>query len=56
MLRTSQWTSDSDKEMVYERANLVRIQEDPEPEPMKEEKAQTSDQDEELPFDINLLL
>ena len=51
MLQTSQRTSesDSDEEMVYERANLVRILEDPQPKPMKMDKAQDSDQDEELP-------
>ena len=55
MLRTSQRTrtSDSDGEMVYERANLVRVREDPQPEPMKEEKVQTSDHEEELPFDMD---
>ena len=57
MLRTSQRTSDSDEELVYERANpsLVRIREDAKPDPMMEEKPepQTSDQDEALPFNMD---
>ena len=38
MLRTSQRTSDSDEEMMYERANLVRVREDPPSEPIKMKK------------------
>ena len=52
MLRTSQRTSDSDEYMVYETANRVRVRKDPPSEPIKMEKAEMSDPDEELPYDM----
>ena len=53
MLRTSQRTSDPDEELMYERANLLRVRDDVKPESMVEEKPQELDQDDELPFDMS---
>ena len=39
MLQTSQRISDSDEELVYERANFVLALEDPPSEPIKLEKS-----------------
>ena len=53
MLRTSRRSSDSDEELMYERANLERPLEDVKPEPMGEEVHQDLDQDEDPPFDMS---
>ena len=53
MLRTSRRSSDSDEELMYERAYLVRPQEDVKAKPMGEEVHQDLDQDEDPPFDMS---
>ena len=56
MLRTSKRTSDSDEELMYVRANLVRPREETKPEPMVEEKSEVLSQDDELPFDMDQII
>ena len=49
MLQTSRRSSDSDEELMCERACLVRPREDVKPKPMGEEVPQDLDHDEDLP-------
>ena len=55
-MRTSKRTSDSDEELIYERANLVRARDDAKPEQMVVEKPLALDQDDELPFDMDQII
>ena len=53
MLRTSRRSSDSDEELIFERAYLVRPQEDVKPKHMHKEVHQNLDQDEDPSFDMS---
>ena len=49
MLRTGPRSSDSDEGLVYNRAHLVRVREDPPSEAIKMEKTEMLESDEGLP-------